>query len=45
MAATLHHYQTGDVITNIGKPIGNTKLYVLNEAGALQPAGGVGEFT
>jgi tyrocidine synthetase III len=35
---------TGDVPLNIGKPIANTQIFILNPAGAIQPIGVYGEL-
>lgn len=44
VCATAHLYAKGDIVTNIGKPVPNTKLYVLNESQQLVPVGACGEL-
>lgn len=41
---TFHHYHIGDLNTNIGKPIKNNKIYVLDSTLKPVPIGGVGEL-
>ena len=44
VCATLHHYQIGDSNTNIGRPIGNTTIYVLDPNMKPLPLGVIGEL-
>lgn len=44
VCATLHVYQPGDSNTNIGKPVNNTRVYVLDSNHHSVPEGTVGEL-
>ncbi|OCA54807.1 non-ribosomal peptide synthetase [Photorhabdus namnaonensis] len=44
VCATGKQYQRGDIATNIGKAINNTRLYVLDSHGNLSPVGVPGEL-
>ncbi|OWO87090.1 non-ribosomal peptide synthetase [Photorhabdus luminescens] len=44
VCATWKQYQCGDIATNIGKPINNVRLYVLDNHGNLSPVGAPGEL-
>ena len=44
VCATINDFEIGDINTNIGRPIGNTKAYVLSRNGDLVPDGYVGEL-
>ena len=44
VCGTLHHYKAGDSNTNIGKPIANAKVYVLDKYLNPLPVGAVGEL-
>ena len=44
VCATMHHYVVKDLNTNIGKPIRNTRLYVLDNDLSPVPIGVIGEL-
>ncbi len=44
VCATMHHYSMGDSNNNIGKPIDNKSIYVLNNSLHLLPIGSIGEL-
>jgi amino acid adenylation domain-containing protein len=44
VCATMHKYELGDISTNIGKPLDNTTLYVLDGDLTPVPIGVVGEL-
>ncbi len=44
VCATMHHYSMGDNNNNIGKPIDNKSIYVLNNNLQLLPIGSMGEL-
>ncbi|WP_169924638.1 non-ribosomal peptide synthetase [Xenorhabdus mauleonii] len=44
VCATEKYFQFGDIATNIGKPIPNARLYVLDGQGNLSPIGAPGEL-
>ncbi|WP_226669246.1 non-ribosomal peptide synthetase, partial [Microbulbifer aggregans] len=44
VCASAHEFQPGDLATNIGGPIQNTQLYVLDRSLHLLPVGAVGEL-
>ncbi|WP_235428074.1 non-ribosomal peptide synthetase [Xenorhabdus khoisanae] len=44
VCATVKEYQSGDIATNIGRAINNTRLYVLDKQGNLSPIGAPGEL-
>jgi amino acid adenylation domain-containing protein len=44
VCATLHHYKLGDNPSNIGKPIQNMQVYILNSYKKPAPIGVVGEL-
>ena len=44
VCATMHHYSMGDINNNIGKPIDNKSIYVLNNSLHLLPIGSIGEL-
>ena len=44
VCATMHHYSIGDNNNNIGHPIDNKSIYVLNNSLQLLPQGFIGEL-
>ena len=44
VCATMHEYKPGDLNTNIGKPLANVHVYVLNEHHQPVPVGVTGEL-
>ncbi|MED7789320.1 non-ribosomal peptide synthetase, partial [Francisella sp. 19X1-34] len=44
VCASMHEYKEGDINTNIGKPLNNTKLYILDQHYQPVPIGVVGEL-
>lgn len=44
VCATLHKYQRGDLSNNIGKPIANSKVYILDSNLKPLPCGSIGEL-
>jgi amino acid adenylation domain-containing protein len=42
--STIYRHQESDPIIKIGHPIGNTRVYILNESQHLQPIGAAGEL-
>ncbi len=44
VCATLHQYNNGDLNTNIGKPLNNIKIYILDSNNLPVPIGVIGEL-
>ncbi|WP_062052622.1 non-ribosomal peptide synthetase [Aquimarina longa] len=44
VCATMHDFKEGDLNTNIGKPLDNTEVYVLDSSNSLVPIGVIGEL-
>ncbi|REG90461.1 non-ribosomal peptide synthetase, partial [Flavobacterium aquicola] len=44
VCATMHDFKDGDLNTNIGKPLNNTNIYILDTSNILLPIGVIGEL-
>ena len=44
VCATMHDFKDGDLNNNIGKPLNNTEIYILDPSNILVPIGVIGEL-